>query len=377
VDGFRRPQFLSLPLLVAALAATPACKVRYRHEVEPPGTPANYTISAGGFMRYDGYDDVAGDLEIASRDYAKPGSPVRVRLTGVIHIGDADYYRTLQKELLDPADVVLFEGVKYEGLTPPDLGGAYKAVSAFIGTSFQKDEIDYKAKNFVHCDVTVRPGDPLAKLFEPEALPQAQEALAMLATLKSALAPGKRGREVEDAIKHNMVAAMAAQMGAEPEEGADDAIERELEGKSNLPEALRERVKEAVKELKKAAPMLPELPGMDSAIMKEILEKRNAYVLERLRERLDAAKDGDPQTIAIFYGAAHMPGIEKQLRAWGYEPIETVWLKAWRINSAGGPIVAERRAEKPLGGSLAPAREPARPAGPERPRKPRREPVLY
>ena len=45
---------------------------------------------------------------------------------------------------------------------------------------------------------------------------------------------------------------------------------------------------------------------------------------------------------AVFYGAAHLQGMEKQLAEWGYKPVETVWVKAWRMNSAGKPCLAER-----------------------------------
>jgi hypothetical protein len=328
-------------------------------------------MAAGGFMRYDGYDDVAGDLEIASREYAKPGSNVRVRLVGVIHIGDIEYYKTLQKELLDTADVVLFEGVKYEGVDAPDLGGAYEALGKILGTGFQKDGIDYKARNFVHCDVTVKPGDRLAQTFDPAMMKQAQQAVSMLSAMKSMLAPGQAGKDLEDAIKHHMVAMMAAQMGGEGGGlgGGDDpvsALERRL-GSEALPEPLRERLKEAAKNMKGAGPLVPELPGMDRELMKEILDKRNAFVMEALRTRLEETDPGAPHTIAIFYGAAHMPGMEKDLLSWGYAPVETVWLKAWRINSAGGPIVAGREAAPGVGETTRGALRAAK----------RREPALY
>ncbi len=363
---------VALPLVVvAAAAALSACKIRYRRDVEPPGTPPRYSVSVGGFMRYDGYDDVAGDLEVASREYAKPGSPVRVRLVGVIHVGDLDYYRTLQRELLDTADLVLFEGVKYEGIEAPDLSGAYEALGRIVGLGFQKEGIDYRAKNFVHCDITVKPGDALARTFDPAAMEQALSLVSGLASIKETLAPGDAGREVEDALKHHMVAVMSLQLDALGGGGGGDgagggdaagnagrALEKRLESEPSLPAPLRERAKEAAKALKKAGPLLPELPGMNDALMKEILDKRNAYVVAALAPRIEAAeREGRPFTIAVFYGAAHMPGIEKDIMAWGFRPVETVWLKAWRMNGAGGPIVAgrERHESGVAGGSATPA----------------------
>jgi hypothetical protein len=363
--------FLTLPALVAALGSAQGCKVRYRHDVEAPGTPANYVVSAGGFMRYDGYDDVAGDLEVASRDYEKPGSPVRVRLTGAIHIGDIAYYKTLQKECLDPADVVLFEGVKYEGAEPPDLGGLYEAIGKILGIGFQKDGIDYHAKNFVHCDVTVKPGDPLAQTVDAAQMEQAARVIKQVASMKTLLAQGDAAKEAEDAMKHQMVTVMAAQMGGMSDDDAEAKVKSQVG--DDVPEALRDRAEKAAKALKKfGGPNMPEFGGMSEDMKQEILVKRNAYVLERLKPRLDEAEAaGKPHTIAVFYGAAHLPGMEKQLAEWGYRPVETTWLKAWRINGAGGPVLAGR---VPMnGGPTA-----AAPAQREKPRAgKRREPALY
>jgi plasmid stabilization system protein ParE len=372
----RRFHFLTLPLLAGALVAATGCKVRYRRDVEAPGTPARYTVAAGGFMRYDGYDDVAGDLQVASRDYVKPGSGVRIRLVGAIHIGDLEYYRTLQKELLDPADVVLFEGVKYEGgEEPPDLGGLYSSIGEILGLGFQKDGIDYHAKNFVHCDVTVHPGDPLAQTVDAKQMNQAASMIGSLAQAKMMLAQGPAARQTEDALKHQMVTVMAAQMGGMSDEQAEEQLKKQFGGGEDgeVPDALRQRVEKAAKQLKKlGGPNMPEFGGMSEEMKREILEKRNAYVLERLRERLDEAESGPQQTIAIFYGAAHLPGMEKQIEAWGYRPVETTWLRAWRMNTAGGPVVAERIAAGggPVATAPAPSPAPRRAHG-------EKEPTLY
>jgi hypothetical protein len=336
-------RFLSFTFLAAAaLAALPACSVRYRHDVEKSGTPANYTYSAGGFMRYDGYDDVAGDMEVASREYVKPGSGTRIRLVGAIHIGDLDYYRALQKEALDTADVVLFEGVKFEGdKPPPDLGGVYSSIGTLLGIGFQKDGINYKAKNFVHCDITVKDGDPLFQTIDPEQIDQAAQMLQPLAMMKGMLGPN--ARQVEDALKHGMVTMMAMQMGGDDDAGPSEA-EREKAlsklGARGQDDPLRKSAEKALEQLKKTGGL--QLPGMSDGMKKEVLERRNRYVLDRLKERLDADGDAKRQTVAVFYGAAHLPGMEKEIEGWGYKPVETVWFKAWRMNGRGKPVLSER-----------------------------------
>ncbi len=368
-------RFLSVPFFVAsALAALPACQVKYRHEVEKPGTAPRYTYAAGGFMRYDGYDDVAGDLEIASREYVKPGSGTKLRLVGVIHIGDIDYYRALQKETLDTADVVLFEGVKFEGTAePPDLGGLYGAMGTLLGIGFQKDGIDYGAKNFVHCDVTVKEGDPLFQTVDPAMAKQAQQMLGPLASAKGMLAMGGDARRTEDALKHGMATMFALQMGGMDQREAAEKAAEQL-GAGGRDDALSKRVEKAMESLKKVNPG-GQFPGMDDAMMKEILDRRNDHVVEQLGARLKADGHAKEQTVAIFYGAAHMPGIEKDLAKWGYVPSETVWFKAWRMNGAGQPILAERAQGTGVVAS-APAKPAAAPHAPKTPRR-AKEPVLY
>jgi hypothetical protein len=99
--------------------------------------------------------------------------------------------------------------------------------------------------------------------------------------------------------------------------------------------------------------------------MREILDRRNAYVVEQLAARLKSDGNAKEQTIAIFYGAAHMPGLEKEILTWGYRPTEATWFKAWRMNGRGKSVVGER------------AKETGRPATAPPARGAKREPVLY
>lgn len=336
-------------LLVALVVGLSGCTVKYRHEVEKPGTPPEYTYSAGGFIRYDGYGEVAGDLEIASVDFRRPGSNTIIRLVGVVHIGDLEYYRTLQRECLDTADIVLFEGVKMEGAEPEpgkedDLSALYTMMSQLLGLGFQKDGIDYARENFVHCDITVGPDDPLANQVDTGQLSQATQLMGPMVTFKQMLASGPDGKRVEDALKHQMVSVMTMQMG-----GVDDAeLLEKIRAKSqkDTPAHLRERAEKAAEALKDL-PILPGM-GMPPEMQEQILDRRNDYVIEKLKERIDALDPSEPHTIAVFYGAAHHPGIAKAMQGWGFEPAETTWLRAWSMNSRGQGHVSERSTDEPV-----------------------------
>jgi len=365
-----------LAMLGLFAVAFTGCTVRYRHEVEKPGTKARYQYAAGGFIRYDGYDDVAGDLEVASIDFKKPGSEITIRLTGAIHIGDLEYYRTLQRECLDTADVVLFEGVKFKG--EPDeakkkqgeeLGNLYSQMGKLLGIGFQKDGIDYKRANFVHCDITVGKDDPLNKQVDMSQMAQATQMLGPLVSFKQLMASGPDGKRMEDALKHQMVAVMTAQMGGIDDEELLKKI-RSQSRKDNLPPGLERRAEKAAEALR-GLPILPEM-GMSKEMKEQVLDRRNDYVIEQLKKRLDGEDQTKKQTIAIFYGAAHGPGIAKGMKAWGYEPVATTWLRAWTMDSRGLGVVSER-----YDGKTGPGPSKIQPRRHHPKRKRKGEPVLF
>jgi len=77
------------------------------------------------------------------------------------------------------------------------------------------------------------------------------------------------------------------------------------------------------KQLVVAEPMLRNLEG-DTVI----LGGRNEVVLEKLEEALE----GGASKIAIFYGGAHMPGIETtMLNEMGFKKKGEEWLNAWQL----------------------------------------------
>ncbi len=344
--------FGTLAIALGAIISS-GCSVKYRHEVETAGTEAKFAYGAGGFIRYDGYTDdkdnaVAGDLQIASIDFKKPGSEITVRFVGVIHIGDIEYYKAVQRDALDTADVVLFEGVKMAGQedAPKEqtnaLSELYSNMGRLLGVGFQKDGIDYTAENFVHCDVTVEPGDnPMDQQMNPAQMQQAMTMLGPIVTFKEMLTQGPAGVRTEDALKHNMAGMMLQQMDGMSDE---ELFEHYRKQDGTLPKAMRNRAERAAKTLRGAIPPggLPGIGGggMSEEMKKFVIDDRNDYVMNALKERLAKEDHSKAQTIAIFWGAGHGPGMAKALREWGYEAKTTTWFRAWAMNGRGKGWVA-------------------------------------
>ena len=89
--------------------------------------------------------------------------PVHVDLVAAVHIGEREYFSTLNK-LFETYDAVLYELVAPPNARIPQAGGkpsgaigtAQQGLTKLLGLQFQLDQIDYKPRNFVHADLSPR-----------------------------------------------------------------------------------------------------------------------------------------------------------------------------------------------------------------------------
>lgn len=273
-------------------------------------------------------------LESSSRDRQSLSTPVasyvdaegrEVALIGAIHVAEAEYYARLNK-LFGGYDVLLFEMIGGEGLQREQelrrkldrskplggltleearewnrivewrrrsaekeqsfllglLGSAYQKLSDAVGLQTQHQGIDYSAPRFVHADMTL------------EEFRQAQarkgESFAGL-MLKSALSSLV---EKPDAYRPNEFGMMLDLLSGN-KAGLKNELMRIF---SNAPDDLEDTV---------------------------ILEGRNAKCMEVF----DQWSGGNARKIGIFYGAAHLPGLHRELVKRGYRLRDVRWLPAW------------------------------------------------
>jgi hypothetical protein len=230
--------------------------------------------------------------------FRAPDKDVEIVLYGVVHIADGEYYARVQQDL-DSYGVVLWEGVAPGKEAPTDadkgLGELQGAMGEMLGLTFQKDGIDYTRKNLVHADMNMD-----------------QPFLKMIASLGKALMQGN------PAMQNQLKMQMGRQLGS-----ADS---------NQLAQGLG----------KKAADV--------------ILYERNKVALDVLKKQLETTKDG---TIAIFYGAAHMPDLEAKLGEMGFARTSKRWMTAWKIGEGMG----EDEAAAPGAPTQTPAPTP-QPKGP-------------
>jgi pyruvate/2-oxoglutarate dehydrogenase complex dihydrolipoamide acyltransferase (E2) component len=292
-----------LRLLAAALATTLLCAAE-----EP----------APGFIRVD-EDDNAARLQTAVTRYEKDG--VTVDLIGAVHIADKKYYETLSKRF-EGYESLLYEmigGEKFnaarEAAAAPnlpaekpaepeapaaddapaeeeekkDMSGLhqiYGMVARFLALTGQTDHIDYTKKNFVHADLTHDEFEAMQK--------ERGESLLGFA-MKNAKQQQQAGAKQPDMAK--LMTAMLA-------------------GNSNLVKL------QLIHTLGQGDDQIGAFAG-ESVIITD----RNIRAIEVTDREIAAGK----KKLAIFYGAAHFPDMEKRLLEKGFKRTTHEWITAWDI----------------------------------------------
>lgn len=274
-------------------------------------------------------------LDIVIREFHGPKKrdPI-VYLVGVSHIGDAEYYQTVQNRL-EATELVLFEGVRaseerakpkpHDTSAPPPPKMPVRATNEFslqadlaksLGLEFQLDVVNYERPHFLNSDMTItqimevlnpgkRFGPPGSG--KPVQAPNDDSGAAQFDNLMSAMdGSGFMGGVLQMMVKF---------IGASPK------IQTLV--KLSFIEMLGS-LEGDLSRMEMPSPGLKEL-------LKVLIEKRNHVVMDDLRASL--AEKHPPKTIAIFYGAAHMPDMDTRLQTeLNYRPMKDEWLKAFSVD---------------------------------------------
>lgn len=241
-------------------------------------------------------------LQLAIASYTLPGSDVQVDLVSAIHIGDQTYYAELNERFKD------YDAMLYELIAPknavhserdPDNQGVISstqiAMKDLLQLSFQLDEIDYSAANFVHADLT--PTELSASMDERGESLYVYFWRMFYATFTE---------YARDPLGLNNLGLFSAMLSMDSDNAFKVMLAYEMT------------------DLKQHN----ELFGEDSE--SAVIGARNQRAIDVLQERLAA---GDKR-IAVFYGVAHMPDMEERLlEQLGLEYLDTTWVDAWRLDS--------------------------------------------
>lgn len=253
------------------------------------------------FVRVDRDGKKLSSLQTAVVTYRKAGEEngAEVTLVGAIHIGDAEYYSRLN-QLFATYDALLYELVANpdEGVPDPEERGMSPISSIQVGMkealelAFQLDEIDYKAKNFVHADMT------------PEEFFESME-------------------ERKEGLMTMLFRSMGAGLAMQGAGGGGDVQLYAALMAENRGRALRRAFAE---QMGKMDGQMAALTGEDGK--STLITERNAKAFEVLKRELDGGK----KNVGVFYGAGHLKDMhERLMKDFGMEPVKTEWLDAWDL----------------------------------------------
>ena len=252
------------------------------------------------FVRFVKAGD-GGHLDTAITTYTRDG--VTLVLFGAMHIADAACYATLNDRFTQ-CEVLL-----YELVAPPDtrpqknrerasfdpLAMMQHGLRNSMELTFQLDEIDYQAKNFVHADMS----------------------------------PAEFARSMEErgeSMLSTMSDMMMGSMGAQAEKAESDAAAGKPAPGLDLVKAFRSGEGRHTLRMAFAQQMEDIEVVMAGGKTSALLEGRNEKCLEVLERELEAGR----KTIGIYYGTAHLPHMEKRIvDDMGFRKTRHEWLVAW------------------------------------------------
>ena len=257
------------------------------------------------FLRF--VEDAQGaSLQTAVTSFQSKAGVV-IDLVGAIHVADKAYYDELNRRFTQ-YDAVLYELVggpmpKGDGkelakrAVDPRmawLGQLQSSMKSALKLTGQIEGVNYQAKNFVHADMG-------ADEFY-EAKEQKSETFFGLLVkawkVESGLDDAKK-----DAQQPGLVKLMEILCRKDSATELKRLVGREFDSMESL------------------------IAGMEADGGTVLVGERNRVALEILDREIAQGK----RKIAIFYGAAHLPDMQKKLEARGFVRGKSEWLKAWDL----------------------------------------------
>ena len=242
-------------------------------------------------------------LQLAIASYSPRNSrDIHVDLISAIHIGDREYYAALNDrfrnydallyELIAPKDVVIS---RQESERSGIISNTQIMMKNMLQLSFQLDEIDYAASNFVHADLT------------PTELSQSMDDRGeSLYVYFWRLFYASIDQYAKDPLGLNDIQMLSAMLSADSDNTFKILLAYEMTNLDTLQEVLGE--------------------DADSAV----IGARNQRAVDVLKSQLD----GGAKRVAIFFGVAHMPDMEQRLiNQLDLIYLDTTWIDAWRLDT--------------------------------------------
>jgi len=224
-----------------------------------------------------------------------------VDLIAAVHVADKSFYEELNRSFAK-YDAVLYELVAPEGTKVPKGGqGAgnnpvsmlQKGMTGLLDLQFQLEGVDYTKDNMVHADLS------------PEEFSESMR---------------KRGESMMETFFRMMGYAMARQNQGSGGSGDLQMLMALFD--KNRAMILKRMMAEQFEDLGGS------LAAIEGPQGSTLIGQRNKRAMEVLRKQIDAGK----KSLAIFYGAGHLPDFDRRLRdELALTALSTRWVVAWDL----------------------------------------------
>jgi hypothetical protein len=230
---------------------------------------------------------------------------VHVDLVGAVHIADKPYFQDLN-ERFKHFDAVLYELVGGPMPAQGDLkdrprdpklawiGELHSRMQKTLVLESQLEQINYHASNFVHADMTVE---------EFEAAKEKKNESFLGLMFKAFVVQSELAEQGQASTGPGLVKLLEILYRQDSSTELKRLIGREFDSMETL------------------------MAGMESGEGTVIVTERNRIALKVMNAQIAKGR----KNLAIFYGAAHLPSMEKTLKEHGFKLIKTEWLKAWSL----------------------------------------------
>ena len=329
-------------LLLAGAVLASSCIVR-AEEAPQPAAPAEGRIEQGNrFIRYT-EDENRGLLQTSVTRYVNADG-VSVDLVGAVHLADPGYYEGLNK-LFKNYEVVLYEMVGDDDALAGDepkaddkageekpkagkpkpapdptaamLRGVQGMVTNILKLQHQVEGIDYKARNFVHADVS----------WEQFRKMQAERGETFLTLIQRSM---KSQLDLEKQKEKDGK--------AEADQGDKDDLATLMTIVASLQSGDPSGLKLVMaRQFEHAEQAIGAFEGEKGSV---IIAERNKVVMEKLAAQV---KDGRKK-VAVFYGAGHYTDMERRLLELGFHQTNQEWRTAWDITKPKKAEPAKKKA---------------------------------
>ena len=259
------------------------------------------------FLRFlEGDGEYAGELQTSVTTYHNDRG-VEVDLVAAVHIADQSYYDGLN-DYFSTRDAVLYELVADENVRPNGqgdgrgsgfIGFLQTSLTRVLGLSYQLDVINYARPHFFHADL------------EPQELDAVMEA---------------KGETLFSSILSLVLTEIEHQerlLAAGDEPPMNNMTLSDIMRLFSLPNRQQAFKYLLGQNLAMADSSMASITGRGITI----LDDRNDAALEVLQRGLE---NPTINYYSIFFGAAHMPGIEQGLEQLGFSKTSQSWLTAWK-----------------------------------------------